>query len=263
MENQAAAQLKKDERIDDLQRDGLKIIQNPRWFSFGIDAVLLAHFSAVGKGQTVMDLGTGTGIVPLLLSAKTRAAHITGIELQEDVSHMAKRSVALNGLEDRIAIETMDIKDIATHFKKSCMDVVTANPPYFKAKAGIQNDTDYKTLSRHEVACTLEDLFRAAYHVLKPSGVFYMVHRPDRLVDIVAVAREMRLEPKQIRFVQPKADAKPNIMLMRFVKYGGHELRFDAPLVVYNESGDYTPEIYKIYEEATIDVFEASGTPGE
>lgn len=258
MNTQDAKALKKEERIDDLQRDGLKIIQNPKWFSFGIDAVLLAHFSAVDKGQFVMDLGTGTGIIPLLLSARTRAAHITGIELQPDVSHMAKRSVALNGLENLITIETMDIKDITTHFKKSCMDVVTANPPYFKAKAGLQNETDYKTLSRHEVACTLEDLFKAAYHVLKPSGVFYMVHRPDRLVDIVAVARAYRLEPKQIRFVQPKADGKPNIMLMRFVKYGGQELRFDAPLVVYQENGDYTAEIYKIYEEATMDVFEPS-----
>jgi len=245
------------ERLDDLQINGLRIIQNPNWFSFGIDAVLLADYTNVKANQAVIDLGTGTGIIPLLLSQKTQASEIVGVELQQDVADMARRSVTINELNERISILTMDIREIPTLLKKGTFDVVTANPPYFKSEGGLKNDSDFKTISRHEVACTLEDLFRAAYFLLKPGGVFFMVHRPERLVDIVATARAFRLEPKQIRFVQPKVDAKPNIMLMRFVKYGREALYFDQPLVVYQPDGDYTQEIYSIYESAHVTVFKS------
>ncbi|MCK8059218.1 MULTISPECIES: tRNA1(Val) (adenine(37)-N6)-methyltransferase [unclassified Fusibacter] len=247
--------LKDGERLDDLQVNGLQIIQNKKWFSFGIDAVLLANWTEIRKNNQVMDLGTGTAIVPLLIVGKSDAKHITGVELQAEVAEMADRTVKHNKLSDRITIVTGDIKEVPTTFSKGCMDVVTSNPPYFKVNGGIKNESDYKTISRHEVACSLEDIFKAAFHVLKPNGRFYLVHRPDRLVDIVEIARKMRLEPKRIQFVQPKFNSRPNIMLMKFVKYGNHELKFEDPIVVYDEDGGYTEMIYSIYRNASITVF--------
>jgi tRNA1Val (adenine37-N6)-methyltransferase len=247
--------LKEDERLDDLQTGGLQIIQNKKGFSFGIDAVLLANSAEIKKDDEVMDLGTGTAIVPLLIAGKSDAKKIVGIEIQQDVVEMARRSIKHNHLEDRISIMQADIKEIPLTFDKGIVDVVTSNPPYFKATAGIKNKSDYKTISRHEVACSLEDLFKAAFHVLKPNGRFYLVHRPERLVDIVEVARKMRLEPKRIQFIQPKAHVRPNIMLMKFVKFGNHELKFEDPILVYDENGGYTDDIYSIYKNASLTVF--------
>lgn len=244
------------ERVDDLQHGGLQIIQNPEWFSFGIDAVLLSAYARVKKGGNVVDLCTGTGIVPLLLSARTTSDRITGIELQADVADMARRSVALNHLEGRIEIVTADVMDLSGVLPKGSVDVVTCNPPYFKSQAGFYNATEIKKISRHEVALSLEGLFKSVSEILKPNGNFYMIHRPDRLVDIFYWARFFKVEPKRIRFVQPKVDALPNLVLVHFTKNGGKELKYDRPLVVYDDQGQYTDEIFEIYHQASLTAFE-------
>lgn len=245
------------ERVDDLQRGGLRIIQNPDWFSFGIDAVLLSAYAKARPGQTVVDLCTGTGIVPLLLSAKTEAAKLIGVELQTEVADMARRSVALNALQEKIDIITADAMALAGVVAKGSVDVVTCNPPYFKAQGGIHNPHEVKRLSRHEVALSLEGLMASVRDLLRPSGHFYMVHRPDRLVDILFWARTYKLEPKRLRLVHPKAGQPPNLVLIHFVKHGGHELRFDAPLIVYGPEGGFTQEIFDLYADASLTAFEA------
>ena len=255
--NNANDLVKDCERVDDLQLNGLKIIQNPDWFSFGIDAVLLSAFAKVKAGANVVDLCTGTGIVPLLLSSKTEAKSFTGIEIQPEVANMAMRSVALNGLESRIRILTADVQQLDGVLEKSSVEVITCNPPYFKATGGIHNAHQVKTLSRHEVALPLEALFQAVYRLLVPQGQFYMVHRADRMVDVLYWARSVKIEPKVIQLIYPKVNAKPNLMLIKFVKYGGHELRFENPLVVYGEDGRFTKDIFDIYTQAHLTAFKA------
>ncbi len=245
------------ERVDDLQRNGLQIIQNPEWFSFGIDAVLLSAFAQAKAGSKVVDLCTGNGIIPLLMHAKCAAKSIVGIEIQAEVAEMASRSVQLNQLTEHISIINADVLKLDEIIDKTSVDVITCNPPYFKAAGGIHNDHAVKTLSRHEVALSLEGLFQSVFRLLKPQGHFYMVHRADRLVDILYWARTFKIEPKTIRFVHPKAKAKPNLVLLKCVKYGGHELRFETPLVVYNEAGSFTQEIFDIYACAQLTAFEA------
>lgn len=249
-------ELKADERVDDLQLNGLKIIQNPNGFCFGIDAVLLSHFAEVKKGADVVDLGTGTGIIPLLIAGKTEAAHITAFEIQPEVAEMASRSVALNSLENRVTILNEDLKKASILMGKSSVDVVTSNPPYVATTGGIKNSEDKKAISRHEVKCTLEDVIRVAAEMLKPGGSFYMVHRPMRLADAIYYMRQYKLEPKLIRFVQPTVDKKPNIMLIKGVRGGNPELKFMDPLIVYDADGQYTQEIFEIYNSAGIDVFD-------
>lgn len=249
-------ELKANERIDDLQLKGLKIIQNTEGFCFGIDAVLLSDFAQVKKGATVVDLGTGTGIIPILIAGKSEAAHITAFEIQEDVAEMANRSVHLNSLENRVTIVNQDLKQATTVIGKSIVDVVTSNPPYVSTTGGIKNPEDKKAISRHEVKCTLEDVIRVASEMLKPGGAFYMVHRPMRLADAIYFMRHYKIEPKEIQFVQPTADKKPNIMLIKGVRGGNPELKFLDPLVVYDAEGNYTDEIFKIYNRAGIDVFD-------
>lgn len=249
--------VKPHERVDDLQIDGLKIIQNPNGFCFGIDAVLVSNFARVKRGNKVVDLGTGTGIIPLLISAKSKDTKISAFEIQPDVADMARRSVAMNGLEDRIEIIEDNINNALEHFGKHSVDVVISNPPYMASGVGEVNPSDYKAISRHEIHCTLEDIISTASGLLRGSGqFFFMVHRPNRLVDILTLCRSYNLEPKQIRFVHPFADKSPNIVLIHATKGGRPDVKVLEPLVVRNEDKSYTEEIYEIYRKTNISSFE-------
>lgn len=239
--------IKEYERVDDLQCKGLRLIQNPEGFCFGIDAVLLSNFCEIRKDWRVIDLGTGTGIVPILLAGKTQAKEILGVEIQQEVAEMAARSVKLNQLEDRIRIIPKDLNKILEDMEPYAFDAVTANPPYMNEGGGLLNPESMKAISRHEVKCTLEDVIRVASKLLKDRGHFYMVHRPHRLVDIIYLCRQYKLEPKKLRFVHPNKSRKPNILLLQCVKYGRPELKFMDPLYVYEEDGSYTEEIHRIY----------------
>ena len=239
--------LMENERLDDLQRNGLKIIQKTDGFCFGMDAVLLSGFASVKPGERALDLGTGTGIIPLLLSAKTKGDHFTGPEIQTEIMKMAQRSVALNGLEKKIDIIQGDIKEASRIFGAASFDVVTSNPPYMNDAHGLKNPGDVKAISRHEVLCTLEDVVREGTKALKPGGRFYMVHRPHRLAEIITVMRQYKLEPKRMKFVHPFADKDANMVLIEAVRGGGAWLKLEPPVIVYKEPGVYTDEIYEIY----------------
>lgn len=239
--------LMENERVDDLQRNGLKIIQKTDGFCFGMDAVLLSGFASVKPGERALDLGTGTGIIPLLLSAKTKGDHFTGLEIQTEIMKMAQRSVALNGLEKKIDIIQGDIKEASRIFGAASFDVVTSNPPYMNDAHGLKNPGDVKAISRHEVLCTLEDVVREGTKALKPGGRFYMVHRPHRLAEIITVMRQYKLEPKRMKFVHPFADKDANMVLIEAVRGGGAWLKLEPPVIVYKEPGVYTDEIYEIY----------------
>ena len=239
--------LMENERLDDLQRNGLKIIQKTDGYCFGMDAVLLSGFASVKPGERALDLGTGTGIIPLLLSAKTKGDHFTGLEIQTEIMKMAQRSVALNGLEKKIDIIQGDIKEASRIFGAASFDVVTSNPPYMNDAHGLKNPGDVKAISRHEVLCTLEDVVREGTKALKPGGRFYMVHRPHRLAEIITVMRQYKLEPKRMKFVHPFADKDANMVLIEAVRGGGAWLKLEPPVIVYKEPGVYTDEIYEIY----------------
>lgn len=239
--------VKSHERVDDLQCNGLYLIQNPQGFCFGIDAVLLSNFCEIKKGWKIIDLGTGTGIIPILLAGKTEASEIKGVEIQQDVAEMASRSVKFNGLQDRIKIIHDDLNNVFDHEEPQSFNVVTSNPPYMNEGGGLINPESNKAISRHEVKCTLEDIVRVSSKLLKDKGHFYMVHRPHRLVDIIWLCRKYKLEPKRLRFIHPNKKKKPNILLIQCVKHGGVELKFMDPLYVYNEDGTYTDEIHRIY----------------
>jgi tRNA1Val (adenine37-N6)-methyltransferase len=235
------------ERLDDLQRCGYKIIQNPGKFCFGMDAVLLSGFAKVRPGEQVIDLGTGTGIIPILLEAKTKGEHFTGLEIQRESADMAARSVAYNGLEEKISIITGDIKDAANLFGASSFDVVTSNPPYMIANHGLTNGADAKTIARHEVLCNLEDVIRQTARMLVPGGRCYFVHRPFRLVEILSMMSSYHLEPKRLRFVYPYIDKEPNMVLIEGLRGGKSRVTVEKPLIVYEKPGVYMPEIYEIY----------------
>lgn len=235
------------ERFDDLQRNGYKIIQNSQKFCFGMDAVLLSGFARVKKAERVIDLGTGTGIIPILLEAKTPGEHFTGLEIQPESADMAARSVRYNGLEDRISIVTGDIKDAANLFGASSFDVVTSNPPYMTKEHGLVNDADAKTIARHEVLCSLEDLISQTAKLLKPNGRCYFVHRPFRLVEILSMMSAYQVEPKRIQFVYPYVDKEPNMVLIEGLRGGKSRVTVEKPLIVYKSPGVYMPEIYDIY----------------
>ncbi|MEW4411776.1 tRNA1(Val) (adenine(37)-N6)-methyltransferase [Clostridium sp. AN503] len=236
-----------DERIDDLQRNGYRIIQKKNGFCFGMDAVLLSGFARVKAGETAVDLGTGTGIIPILLEAKTEGRHFTGLEIQEEFAKMAVRSVRLNGLEDRVEIVQGDIREASRLFGKASFDVVTSNPPYMNDSHGLKNPDLPKAIARHEVLCTLEDVVREAALLLKPGGRFYMVHRPHRLAEIISALREYRLEPKRMKLVHPFVDKEANMVLIEAVRGGRSMMKVEAPVIVYREPGVYTDEIYTIY----------------
>ena len=235
------------ERIDDLQRNNLQIIQNEEKFCFGMDAVLLSGFVKVKPGEKVLDLGTGTGIIPILLSAKTKAGHITALEIQEESADMARRSVAMNSLEQKIDVVTGDIKEASSVFGRAVFDVVTCNPPYMNDMHGLKNPDLPKAIARHEVLCSLEDVVREAAAVLKPNGRFYMVHRPFRLAEIFDKLQKSKLEPKSMRLVHPFVDKEPNMVLIECLKGGKSMIKIAPPLIVYKEPGVYTQEIYDVY----------------
>lgn len=239
--------LKENERIDDLQRNGYKIIQNREGFCFGMDAVLLSGFSLVKPGEKAVDLGTGTGIIPILLEAKNQGIHYTGLEIQEEMAEMARRSVALNHLEEKISIVTGDIKEASRLFGGASFDVVTSNPPYMNDSHGLKNPELPKAIARHEVLCTLYDVTREAAKLLRPGGRFYMVHRPHRLAEIITVLKDCRLEPKRMKLVHPFADKDANMVLIEAVRGGKSMIKVEAPVIVYKEPGVYTDEIYTIY----------------
>lgn len=237
------------ERVDDLHRNGYVIIQDPKRFCFGIDAVILSGFAEVKKGENVMDLCTGTGIIPILLEAKTEGSHFTGLEIQEESVEMARRSVRLNGLEDKVTIDFGDVKNTEALYRASSFDVVTVNPPYMNEGGGLKNGYSPKTIARHEVLCSLDDVVDAAARLLVPQGRLYMVHRPHRLTDIMVTLRNHRLEPKRLRFVHSYADREPVMVLVEAVSNGKPMVKVMPPLIIYKEDGEYTGEIMKIYYE--------------
>lgn len=239
--------LLENERVDDLQRNGLKIIQKTDGFCFGMDAVLLSGFAHVKRGEKVLDMGTGTGIIPLLLSAKTQGEHFTALEIQKEIAEMAARSVAMNHLEEKIEIVNGDIKEASRIFGGASFDVVTTNPPYMNDAHGLKNPTEVKAISRHEVLCTLEDVVREGAKVLKSGGRMYMVHRPHRLIEIISAMKQYKMEPKRMCMVHPFKDKEANMVLIEAVKGGGSWLKMEAPIIVYKEPGVYTDEIYRIY----------------
>ena len=201
------------------------------------------------KNSKVLDIGTGTGIISILLSSKTNCKEIVGIEVQDEVADMAKRSVELNNLEDKIKIVNDNILNIEKYFPNEYFDYVVTNPPYQKNNTGLKSENEKQLISRHEIKCTLEDIIQKSFKVLKDNGSIYMVNRPDRLVDILYLMRKYRLEPKEIRFVHSKAKEKPSLVLIKGVKYSGEFLKILEPLIVYNDEGEYTDEILEIYNK--------------
>jgi len=246
-------ELLENERIDDLQYRGLKLIQKKDGFCFGVDAVLLANFADVKKDDRVIDLGTGTGIIPILLAGRTQAGTISGIEIQQEMAGMAERSIKLNSLEDRVKIVCGDIKNSVEIFGPSSCNVVVTNPPYMNRGGGLINPADTKAIARHEILCTLEDVVRAGSRLLVPGGQFAMVHRPGRLVDIVFLMRNYGIEPKYLRFVHPSPYKKPNLILVKGTRGGRPQLKMLEPLYVYNENGKYSDEINRIYHRDSIE----------
>ena len=240
-------ELKECERVDDLQRNGYRIIQRTDGFCFGMDAVLLSGFAVVKKGERALDLGTGTGIIPILLEAKTEGEHFSALEIQREVADMARRSVSLNGLEEKIQIVEGDIREASQIFGAASFDVVTSNPPYMNDAHGLKNPDLPKAIARHEVLCTLDDVVREASRVLKTGGRFYMVHRPHRLAEIITVLRGYKLEPKRMKMVHPFADRDANMVLIEAVKGGGVFLKMEAPVIVFKEPGVYADEIRDVY----------------
>ena len=239
--------LKPNERIDDLQRNNYRIIQDPERFCIGMDAVLLSGFAKAKEGDHVIDLGTGTGIIPILMEAKTKASNLVGLEIQPESADMAQRSVELNHLEKKIRIVTGDIREASSIFGAATFDVVTSNPPYMTEHHGITNEKSPKAIARHELLCTLEDVICQAAKLLRPGGSFYMVHRPFRLVDIMVLMREYHLEPKRMKLVYPYIDKDPNMVLIEGLRGGRPRMTVEKPLIVYKEPGVYTDEIYEIY----------------
>lgn len=239
--------LKDGERFDDLNRNNLKIIQNPGIFCFGMDAVLLTGFAKVSEGDRCIDLGTGNGIIPILLSAKTKGRHFTGLEIQDYSADMASRSVEYNGLSERISIVKGDIREASSLFPLSSFDVVTSNPPYMNDLHGLKNPDEAKAIARHEVLVTLDDVCRVAASLLKPGGSFFMVHRPFRLVEIFESLRKYKLEPKRMQLVYPFSDKEPNMVLIAASRGGKPMITCEKPLIIYKSQGVYTDEIYDIY----------------
>lgn len=239
--------LKGKERLDDLQRNGYQIIQDPERFCFGMDAVLLSGFAGAKAGDRVLDMGTGTGIIPILMEAKTEAGELIGLEIQPESADMARRSVILNQLEHKIHIVEGDIKEAASIFGAASFDVVTCNPPYMIGQHGIQNPDAPKAIARHEILCTLEDVICQAAKLLKPGGHFYMVHRPFRLAEMITLMTQYRLEPKRMQLVYPFIDKEPNMVLIEGVRGGRSRMQVEKPLIVYKEPGVYMPEIYDVY----------------
>lgn len=241
--------LKPGERLDDLQIKGYEIIQSPGRFCFGMDAVLLSSFARVRAGERTLDLGTGTGILPILLEAKNEGAYYAGLEIQEESADMARRSVRHNGLEGKIDIMTGDIKEAAGIFGAASFHVVTTNPPYMIGSHGLKNDNEALYIARHEALVNLEDILRESAKILKPKGRFYMVHRPFRLPEIFAKMVSHRIEPKRMRLVYPYVDKEPNMVLIEGLRDGNPRMQVEPPLIVYEKNGKYTEELLSLYGE--------------
>ncbi len=229
--------VKEGERLDDLQLGGLYLIQNPGRFCFGVDAVLLSDFARVKPGETVLDMGTGNGIIPILLSAKTEGKHFTGLEIQADTAEMARRSVAYNNLEERINIVTGDIKEAAELFRPAFFDVITVNPPYMLARHGLTNSEDAKTIARHEILCSLDDILRESMKLLQDKGRFYMIHRPFRLAEILIKMNAYKIEAKRLRFVHPYIDKEPTMVLIEGVRGARSRVTVEPPVIMYRRDG--------------------------
>lgn len=239
--------LRDGERLDDLQIKGYEIIQHPGRFCFGMDAVLLSAFAKVKKNEKALDLGTGTGILPILLEAKNDGSYYAGLEIQEDSADMARRSVMYNRLESKVEIVTGDIKEAALTFGAASFEVITTNPPYMIGEHGLKNENEAMYIARHEALCTLDDILRESAKILKVKGRLYMVHRPFRLPEIFSKMCAYGIEPKRMRFVYPYIDKEPNMVLIEGLKGGKPRMKAEPPLIVYEKSGEYTEELKKIY----------------
>lgn len=242
--------LKENERIDDLQFNNLKIIQNKNGFCYGIDSVLLSDFAKeIPSNSIVLDLGTGTGILGILLCGKTALSKIYGVDIQEDVCEMASRSIKLNHLEDRFEVIHQDIKNLNTVFPNNTFDAIVSNPPYKKNNSGIKNESPTKLIARHEITASLEDFICTSSKMLKYNGNLYMVHRPERLVDLFCLLRAYHLEPKRLRLVHSYQNSKPKLILVKATKDARSFLTIDEPLIIYQQDGSYTNEYLKIYQK--------------
>lgn len=242
--------LKENERIDDLEYKGLKIIQNKNGFCFGIDAILLSDFSKnIKKNSEIVDMGTGTGILSILAAGKTEPKKVYAIEVQEEVCDMAKRSVKLNNLEEKIEVININVKEILNKINKNSVDVVITNPPYKKHNSGCINEDEKKLISRHEILGNLEDFIMQSSMILKQYGEFYMVNKVERLATIIELMKKYKIEPKELRFVCSKMDKAPNLVLIKGVRNGKEFLKVRENLIIYNEDGSYTDEIYEIYNK--------------
>ena len=235
--NRGISLIKQGERLDDLQIAGLELIQDPEKFCFGVDAVFLSDFAKVKPGETVLDMGTGNGIIPILLSAKTKGKHFTGLEIQAETAEMARRSVRYNHLEDKVEIVTGDIKEAAEIFKPAFFDVITTNPPYMLAEHGLRNSDDAKTVARHEVLCSLDDILRESMRLLQDKGRFYMIHRPFRLTEILIKMNHYKIEPKRIQFIYPHIDKEPAMVLIEGVRGAKPRVTVEPPIIIYDKSG--------------------------
>lgn len=242
--------LEKNERIDDLEFKNLKVIQNKNGFCFGMDAVLLSDFAKnIKRNATVLDLGTGTGIIPILLCGKTELKKVVGVEIQEEVAKMAKKSILLNNLENRFEILNCNIKELNKIYENQTFDVIVTNPPYKKQDSGIINENEKKLISRHEITANLEDFIKISKDLLKDKGELYMVHRPERLVDIFELMRKYKIEPKELKMVCPNKNKEPNLVLIKGVKNAKPFLKVEKNLYVYDTENNYTKEILKIYNK--------------
>ena len=239
--------IKPGERLDDLQIKGYEIIQSPGRFCFGMDAVLLSSFAKVKKSERALDLGTGTGILPILLEAKNEGTQYVGLEIQEESADMARRSVLHNKLDDKISIVTGDIKEASEIFGAASFHVITTNPPYMIGDHGLKNDNEALYIARHEALCTLDDILRESAKLLKPKGRFYMVHRPFRLAEILGKMSAYGIEPKRMRLIHPYVDKEPNMVLVEGMRGAKPRMTVEPPLIVYEKSGGYTKELLSMY----------------